>query len=413
MGKHARNEPPSARSPAQWEREQGARAAVATEPPEGSVGIVASQHLTLPEGLTLSCGARLAPVEVAYEAYGTLSPTRENVILLCHALSGGAHAAGKHHPDDRKPGWWDLYVGPGKALDTERFFVICINVLASPYGTTSPLSINPATGEPYGLTFPPITVSDWVELERAVLDRLGIERLYAVVGGSTGGMRAFEWAVRYPERVQKAMVIAAPARSSPMVIALNHIQRQTILMGLMTGGEAGAQRGLALARMLAHLSYLSEDALWCKFGRETYPEPDFWGVTFQMESYLEYKAKTFVNRFDPYCYLYITRAMDTYDLATTYGEGNLECALNRVEAEMLFISFTSDWLFPPSGQQEAVQTLQALGKRAQHVVIDSPWGHDSFLVERVKPQLKPVLKAFLEGADTSQTPPQTVEPLAL
>jgi homoserine O-acetyltransferase len=230
------------------------------EPSEGSVGLVAPQRMTLPEGLSLACGAQLAPVEVSYETYGELAPHRENVILLCHALSGGAHAAGKHHPDERKPGWWDLYVGPGKALDTERFFVICINVLASPYGTTSPLSLNPATGEPYGLTFPPITVSDWVELERAVLDRLGIERLYAVIGGSTGGMRAFEWAVRYPARVQKAIVIAAPARSSPMVIALNHIQRQTILMGLMQAGEAGAQRGLALARMLAHLSYLSDEA---------------------------------------------------------------------------------------------------------------------------------------------------------
>ncbi|GBC93371.1 Homoserine O-acetyltransferase [bacterium HR15] len=395
------------------ERGETAVAVVAPEPAEGSVGIVQPQHLTLPEGLALACGAHLAPVEVAYETYGTLAPNRENVILLCHALSGGAHAAGKHHPDDRKPGWWDLYVGPGKALDTERFFVICINVLASPYGTTSPRSINPETGEPYGLTFPPVAVSDWVELERVVLDTLGIERLYAVVGGSTGGMRAFEWAVRYPERVQKSIVIAAPARSSPMVIALNHIQRQTILMGLMQAGEQGAQRGLALARMLAHISYLSEDALWRKFGREAYPDPDFWGVTFQMESYLEYKASTFLKRFDPYCYLYITRAMDTYDLAATYGAGDLARALSRVEAEMLFISFTSDWLFPPSGQQEAVAVLQALGKRAQHVIIDSPWGHDSFLVERVKPQLKPILKAFLEGTDAVQTPLQTVESLAL
>jgi homoserine O-acetyltransferase len=378
------------------------------EPPEGSVGLVVPQRMTLPEGLSLACGAQLAPVEVSYETYGELAPHRENVILLCHALSGGAHAAGKHYPDERKPGWWDLYVGPGKALDTERFFVICINVLASPYGTTSPLSLNPATGEPYGLTFPPITVSDWVELERAVLERLGIERLYAVIGGSTGGMRAFEWAVRYPARVQKAIVIAAPARSSPMVIALNHIQRQTILMGLMQAGEAGAQRGLALARMLAHLSYLSDEALWHKFGRERHPESDFWGITFQMESYLEYKASTFLKRFDPYCYLYITRAMDNFDLAATYGEGDLNQALNRVEAEMLFISFTSDWLFPPAGQEEAVQTLQRLGKRAQHVIIDSPWGHDSFLVERVKPQLKPILKAFLEGTTPSQTPLQAV-----
>ncbi len=364
---------------------------------EGDVGIVAPQSMLLPEGLTLACGQMLAPIEVAYETYGTLSPQRDNVILVCHALSGGSHAAGRHSPDDRKPGWWDLYIGPGKALDTEQFFVICINVLASPYGTTSPLSLNPRTGQPYRLEFPPITVSDWVDLERAVLERLGIYHLYAVVGGSTGGMRAFEWAVRYPDWVGRAIVIAAPARSSPMVIALNHIQRQTILMGLECGGEEGARRGLALARMLAHLSYLSEEALWQKFGREPHPNQEFWGILYQMESYLEYKASTFLQRFDPYCYLYITRAMDTFDLGATYGEGDLARALERVQAPLFFISFTSDWLFPPSGQEEAVQILRSLGKRAYHEIIDSPWGHDSFLVERVKPQLRPVLEQFLHG----------------
>lgn len=364
---------------------------------EGEVGLVAPQRLLLPEGLQLACGQRLAPIEVAYETYGQLAPTHDNVILVCHALSGGAHAAGRHTSEDRKPGWWNLYIGPGKALDTERFFVICVNVLASPYGTTSPLSINPATGQPYRLDFPPITVTDWVELERAVLERLGISRLHAVVGGSTGGMRAFEWAVRYPEWMQKAVVIAAPARSSPMVIALNHIQRQAILMGLQHGGEEGAQRGLALARMLAHISYLSEEALWLKFHREMVENPDWWGTTYQMESYLEYKAQTFLRRFDPYCYLYIARAMDSFDLGRTYGDGDLYHALARVQAEMLFISFTSDWLSPPSGQEEAVQILRALGKRVVHEIVESPWGHDSFLVERVKPLLRPILKSFLEG----------------
>ncbi|MGQ9901579.1 MAG: homoserine O-acetyltransferase MetX [Fimbriimonadales bacterium] len=363
---------------------------------EGEVRLVVPQRAMLPDGLVLANGQRLAPIEAAYETYGTLAPDKSNVVLLCHALSGGAHAAGRHHPDERKPGWWDLYIGPNKALDTNRFFVICVNVLASPYGTTSPLSIDPTTGEPYHLNFPPIRVSDWVELERVVLESLGIQQLYAVVGGSTGGMRAFEWAVRYPERVRKALVIAAPARSSPMVIALNHIQRQTILMGLEHGGLEGANRGLMLARMLAHLSYLSDYALWSKFGRDTTPETEFWSVMFQVESYLEYKATTFLQRFDPFCYLYITRAMDTFDLGYTYGGGDLRRALARVQAEMRFVSFTSDWLFPPSGQQEAVAILESLGKRVAHVVIDSPWGHDSFLVERVKPQLKPVLKEFLE-----------------
>jgi len=372
-------------------------AALRADAPEGEIGLVAPQRAVFPDGITLANGQRLAPLEAVYETYGTLAPDKSNVILLCHALSGGAHAAGRHHPDDRKPGWWDLYIGPNKALDTNRFFVICINVLASPYGTTSPLSIDPATGKPYHLNFPPIRVTDWVELERMVLETLGIRQVYAVVGGSTGGMRAFEWAVRYPERVRKALVIAAPARSSPMVIALNHIQRQTILMGLEHGGLQGANRGLMLARMLAHLSYLSEYALWSKFGRDTTPETDLWSVMFQVESYLEYKATTFLQRFDPFCYLYITRAMDTYDLGYWYGEGDLRRALARVQATMRFVSFTSDWLFPPSGQQEAVEILQSLGKCADHVVIDSPWGHDSFLVERVKPQLKPVIKAFLES----------------
>jgi len=371
-------------------------AALRADAPEGEIGLVAPQRVVFPDGITLASGQQLAPVEAAYETYGTLAPDKSNVILLCHALSGGAHAAGRHHPDDRKPGWWDLYIGPNKALDTNRFFVICINVLASPYGTTSPLSTDPSTGEPYHLNFPPIRVTDWVELERMVLETLGIERVYAVVGGSTGGMRAFEWAVRYPERVRKALVIAAPARASPMVIALNHIQRQTILMGLEHGGLEGANRGLMLARMLAHLSYLSEHALWSKFQRDTTPETDFWSVMFQVESYLEYKATTFLQRFDPFCYLYITRVMDTFDLGYWYGEGDLRRALARVQATMRFVSFTSDWLFPPPGQQEAVDILQSLGKRADHVVINSPWGHDSFLVERVKPQLKPVIKAFLE-----------------
>lgn len=380
------------------ELETQALAAVALEPEEGSVGIVQPQSLLIPEGLPLACGSVLAPVEVAYETYGTLSPTGDNVILLCHALSGGSHAAGKHHPGERKSGWWDLYVGPGKALDTERFFVICINVLASPYGTTSPLSINPATQKPYLLDYPPITVGDWVNLQKAVLDRLGVERLYAVVGGSTGGMQAFEWAVRYPRQVEKVVVIAATAAASPMVIALNHIQRQSILLGLQSGSDETAARGLELARMLGHISYLSEESLMSKFSREEHPADEFWGVKYQVESYLEYKADTFLQRFDPYCYLYITRAMDMFDLGKTHGNGHLSRALDRVQADILFISFTSDWLFTAQGQQDACERLKELGKEAHHIVIDSAWGHDSFLVERVKPQLKPVLKAFLEGS---------------
>ncbi|MCW5934051.1 MAG: homoserine O-acetyltransferase [Fimbriimonadia bacterium] len=363
---------------------------------EGEIGIVEPRTVTFEEGLRLQNGSVLEPLTVAYETYGRLSASKDNVILLCHALSGGAHAAGKHAPEERKPGWWDLYVGPGKALDTDQFFVVCVNVLASPYGTTSPLSVNPQTNQPYKLNYPAIQVTDWVETQRKVLQALGIERLHAVIGGSTGGMQTLEWAVRYPDKMTHAVMIASAPVASPMVIALNHIQRQAIMMGLEMG-ETEGERGLALARMLAHISYLSENALWSKFGRETYTKSDeYWGSQYQMESYLEYKAQTFLQRFDLYCYLYITRAMDRFDLAETYGNGSLNDALSRIQARMKLISFTSDWLFPPNAHEQAAEILRAQGKQADHTVIDSIWGHDSFLVERVKPDLKPEIKRFLE-----------------
>lgn len=368
---------------------------VAAGEEEGSVGLVQTQWLPLEEGLVLQSGDTLAPITVAYETYGRLAPKRDNVILVCHALSGGAHAAGRHHPEERKPGWWDLYIGPGKALDTERFFIICINVLASPYGTTSPLSLNPQTGKPYGLDFPPVTVGDWVRLQQKVLQRLGIERLHTVIGGSTGGMQTFDWVVRYPDSVERAIVIGAAPAASPMVIALNHLQRQMILLDPDFQQGKSPVRGLALARMLAHLSYLSEEALQRKFGREPHHAQEYWGIMFQVESYLEYKGTTFVARFDPYSYLYITRAMDTFDLAASFGDGDLDRALSRVQARTLFISFTSDWLFPAEASIDAAERLRRLGRETRHVLIDSPWGHDSFLVDQVKPLLKPVIQEFI------------------
>lgn len=347
---------------------------------EGEIGLVVPQRIALAEPFVTQSGARLPDVEISYETYGALNEARSNAILVCHALSGGAHAAGRHSPDDRKPGWWDLYIGPGKALDTDRFFLICINVLASPYGTTGPNSINPTTGRRYDGDFPVITVGDWAILQRTVLERMGIDRLHGVVGGSTGGMTAFYWAVAWPDWVDRACVIAAAPAASAMVIALNHIQRQAL------------PNDLATARKLAHVSYLSEEALALKFGRERNENGEF-----QVESYLEHKGRTFVDRFDPYCYLWITQAMDAFDLAEEFGGGHLETALKRVRSRMRFISFTSDWLFPSQPHEACARMLTDLGKQADHVCIDSPWGHDSFLVERVKPHLKPAIKAFMEA----------------
>ncbi len=386
-------------------------------------------RLATPEKpFTLEVGESLTDVVVEYETYGELSPARDNAILICHALSGDAHAAGwdvsatrrtasgRFRPmkdgytpprgyRTKKPGWWDSMIGPGKPIDTSRFFVICSNVLGSCYGTTGPASLNPDTGQPYGLTFPVVVVEDWVRLQALLLDALGIDDLYAVIGGSLGGQQALEWALAYPERVRKAIILAAAPRLSTQGVAFNAVARYSIMNdpNFRDGhyySDANPDHGLAAARMLAHITYLSEEGLDAKFGRrlqdESKENPDFgFEIEFAVESYLNHQGKVFVERFDANSYLYILRAMDYYDAAARWGGGDLVEAVRRIKAETLVASFSSDWLYTPDGCQELVHAICRTAKPVTYIDIPSQYGHDAFLVEtqRVGSLLRGTLKA--------------------
>src|SRR5690606_20555036 len=354
----------------------------------GSVGVVRRQIARFDEPLTLRSGGVLPYFQLAYETYGTLNADRSNAILICHALSGDAHVAGYHTLDpDEKPGWWDDAVGPGKMFDTNRFFVICSNVIGGCQGSTGPSSLAP-DGKPYALRFPAITIADMVAAQRRLLDRLGIERLFAVAGGSMGAMQALQWAVETPERVRNLVFLASTPRSSAQQIAFNETGRQAIYAdpnwneGNYYGGPIPAS-GLAVARMLAHITYMSELSLDRKFGRNlqsretlayTFREPEFAG-----ESYLAYQGRKFVERFDANSYLYITKAIDYFDITADYG--SLRAALQRIEANSLIVSFSSDWLYPAEQMLEMVEVLEGLGRPVEYHHIDAPFGHDSFLVE--------------------------------
>lgn len=354
----------------------------------GSVGVVRRQIARFDEPLTLRSGGVLPYFQLAYETYGTLNADRSNAILICHALSGDAHVAGYHTLDpDEKPGWWDDAVGPGKMFDTNRFFVICSNVIGGCQGSTGPSSLAP-DGKPYALRFPAITIADMVAAQRRLLDRLGIERLFAVAGGSMGAMQALQWAVETPERVRNLVFLASTPRSSAQQIAFNETGRQAIYAdpnwneGNYYGGPIPAS-GLAVARMLAHITYMSELSLDRKFGRNlqsretlayTFREPEF-----AVESYLAYQGRKFVERFDANSYLYITKAIDYFDIAADYGSPR--AALRRVEAGSLVVSFSSDWLYPAEQMQEMVEVLEDLGRPVEYYHIDAPFGHDSFLME--------------------------------
>jgi len=346
---------------------------------------------------TLESGGRLSEVTVEYETYGELSPARDNAILIAHALSGDAHVAGwdaeasdEHRPwRKKKPGWWDAIVGPGKAIDTRMFFVVCANVLGGCYGTTGPRSICPETGRRYGLSFPKVTVGDWVRLQARLLDRLGVERLHGVVGGSLGGQQVIEWAMAFPERVTRCIVLAASPRLSAQGLAFNAVGRYSIMNDpLFAGGDYedghGPDAGLAAARMLAHITYLSESGMHQKFGRrrrnQRGSDPGF-RVEFEVESYLEYQGRAFVERFDADSYLYITRAMDYYDCAETWGGGDLAAACRRIRADMLIVSFSSDWLYPPAHCREFAMQVCRVGRPVTYVDVPSALGHDAFLVE--------------------------------
>ena len=355
------------------------------------VGPVETQRVVLfteDDPLVLETGARLAPVEVAYETYGTLDGDGANAVFVCHALTGDAHAAG-HHGDPRRPGWWDNLIGPGRALDTDRLFVICANVLGGCQGTTGPSSIDPATGAPYGLRFPQLGVRDLVDVHRALVRRLGIERLLGVIGGSLGGMQALQWAIDHPGELDGAIVIAASARLSAQNIAFSAVAREAIMRdpdfngGDFYGdGAARPNRGLALARMIGHITYLSEASMREKFGRRIQdadePRRGF-DVDFEVESYLHHQGRSFVDRFDANTYLYLTRVMDYFD---PFGGDPVELAerLSRVDSRFLVVSFDSDWRFSTEHSREIVQTLSAARVPVTFREISAPMGHDSFLM---------------------------------
>lgn len=350
--------------------------------------------------LGLELGGRLGPIDVEYETYGILSERKDNVVFVAHALSGDAHAAGWDTDAQstgrlwrtHKPGWWDAMIGPGRAIDTDRFFVVCPNVLGSCYGTTGPSSINPTSptsGTPYGLRFPKVTIGDWAELHARLLDTLGIDRAYAVVGGSVGGQQALEMALRFPERIERTIIIAAGARLSAQGLSFNAVGRTCILndphfLGGDYYGKQPPAAGLASARMLAHITYLSDEGMQKKFGRRLeagiLAPGDGFGVEFAVEGYLAHQGKSFVERFDANSYLYLTRAMDYYD-ASVWGGGDITEACRRIQARVLVLSFDSDWLCPPESGRALALALIKSGKKVTYANLSSRFGHDSFLLE--------------------------------
>ncbi len=373
---------------------------------DNSVGLVETQYYTFaepPNEMVLECGRKLGPVTLAYETYGQLNEAKSNAILIVHALTGDAHVAGYNSPDDPKPGWWDNMVGPGKAFDTSKYFVICSNIIGGCKGSTGPISTNPATGKPYALDFPMVTIRDMVDAQKQLVDHLGIRQLMCVVGGSMGGMQALQWAVAYPDMVRMAMPIATTARLSPQAIAFDAVGRHAIMAdpdwnnGDYYGGEP-PKSGLGIARMVGHITYLSDASMHRKFGRDLQDKvkPDYDFVTeFQVESYLNYQGDAFVKRFDANSYLYITKAMDYFDLAEPSGD--LRKELSKARAAFLVISFSSDWLFPTYMSKEIVTALRRNNLDVSYAEIQTDYGHDAFLLE--VETLSRLVTNFLEYAD--------------
>lgn len=378
---------------------------------DGRYGPVKTQFADF-DGIELESGAFLGPLRVAYETYGTLSPKHDNAVLVLHALSGDAHVAGIN--EKGRIGWWDALIGPEKGIDTDKYFVICSNCLGGCKGTTGPPSINPATGKPYGRSFPLITMGDMVNVQALLVKHLGIDRLHNVIGGSMGGTQALEWAVRYPDMIRSAIVIAATARLSPQGIAFNWVGRNAIYSDPArpyTESDQGdayhkVGRGLAVARMIGHITYLSEDTMEAKFGRKralkdvdgyrySLGENGKEGGEFEVESYLEHQGSTFMERFDEDSYVVITKAIDRFDLEAAHGD--LVIAFRNIRAKMLVLSYTSDWLYPTSMSLTIVRALQALNKHVSFVELDLPYGHDSFLVSAGMPTLTRIVRGFLNG----------------
>lgn len=372
------------------------------------VGLVKTQFLEVKEPLTLESGKILPEFTVAYETYGELNEARNNALLVLHALTGDAHAAGRHSESDTKVGWWNEMIGPNKAFDTNKYFVISSNILGGCSGTTGPCSINPETNKPYGLDFPVITIEDTVKIQKALLDYLGVKKVI-VAGGSMGGMQALEWAVgvNTSDMVTACIVIASTSKLSAQSIAFNAIGRNAILSdpnfnnGNYYGEEKQPERGLAIARMVGHVTYLCEDAMQNKFARrfQDKDKPDFdFNVDFEVESYLEHQGQTFVERFDANSYLYITKAVDLYDTSQKFS--SLEEAFENTNAKFLIMSFTSDWLFPTSQSKEIVNALVKAHKDVSFCEIESPCGHDAFLLE-FETQTK-IIKSFLGTGGTHE-----------
>ncbi len=363
----------------------------------GEVGLVAPQDFVSNEPFTFDCGRAIPGFTLRYETYGRLNERRDNAIFVCHALSGDHHAAGIHHLSDRKTGWWNNLIGPGKAVDTTRYFVVCSNCLGGCQGSTGPMSIDPETGAPFGMNFPAVTIRDMVRADKRLLDHLGVASLHTVLGGSMGGMRVLQFGIEYPDFVQRLLPMATTARESAQAIAFNAVGREAIMQdpgwsqGNYPSGE-GPHVGLAIARMMAHITYLSDESMDRKFGRRRRApiaaDPD---GQFEVESYLQYQGRSFISRFDANTYLYITRALDNFDLAGTHG--SLEEAFEPVTARTLCVAFTSDWLFPPDQNRRIVLALMRAGKHASYTELKTDLGHDSFLLE--SPALYDLVRAFL------------------
>ncbi|MCC6698063.1 MAG: homoserine O-acetyltransferase [Candidatus Hydrogenedentes bacterium] len=375
-------------------------------PEQGSVGVVTTQYYTFaepPNELQLDCGDTLGPITLAYETYGSLNADKSNAILIVHALSGDAHAAGIHSEDDRKPGWWDNMIGPGKGFDTNRYFVICSNVIGGCQGSTGPSSTNPKTGRPYGLSFPVITIRDMVRAQRELIKHLGITKLLSVAGGSMGGMQTLEWMTSYPEMIQSAIVIASTPLLSAQAIAFDAVGRHAIQADrsfnegdYYSTGEQPVQ-GLSIARMLAHITYLSDDSMRLKFGRALRSTSEYsydFSSEFSVETYLDYQGEQFVNRFDANSYLYITKAINYFDVSAPHG--SLDNAMARVRSKVMVLSYSSDWLYPPYQSQQVVNSLTRQRKDVTYCNIQSDYGHDAFLLE--VDVMRKIIGGFLEHA---------------
>ena len=369
--------------------------------PADSVGLVTPQTMRFDEALVLDCGRTLPAYELIYETYGELNAEHSNAVLVCHALSSDHHAAGYHDPEERKPGWWDVAIGPGKAIDTRHFYVVCCNNLGGCKGSSGPNKVNPATEQPYGPDFPIITVKDWVRSQARLADRLGVNAWAAVVGGSLGGMQALQWAIDFPDRIRHALAIAAAPRLSAQNIAFNEVARQAILSdpdfheGRYYQYGVVPRRGLMLARMLGHITYLSDEGMRVKFGRElSESKLNFnYDTEFQVESYLRYQGHSFVDRFDANTYLLMTKVLDYFDPAADFGN-DLVAAFRRAQARFLLVSFSSDWRFPPSRSRELVKALVDANCDVSYAEIEAEQGHDSFLMPI--PRYVQVFRAYME-----------------